>query len=198
MEFKDRRFLLLDLETTGFDEKKHQILEVGMLILENGKIIDSLEIKIKHKEYLVTPGAMKANKIDLLKHDEEAIDTKNAAINILDFLRKNKSEDKFIVVGQNINFDIKFIEEMFLKEWKIKDFRELVSYRVLDIMQLAMIRNLEGKIKLEKQDLDTILNTLEIPIPETRHSAITDCKLEFEVLKKLFEYRKIWRNKDEY
>lgn len=45
MEFKDRRFLLLDLETTGFDEKKHQILEVGMLILENGKIIDSLEIK---------------------------------------------------------------------------------------------------------------------------------------------------------
>lgn len=189
MEFKDRRFLLLDLETTGFDEKKHQILEVGMLILENGKIIDSLEIKIKHKEYLVTLGAMKANKIDLLKHDEEAIDTKNAAINILDFLRKNKSEDKFIVVGQNINFDIKFIEEMFLKEWKIKDFRGLVSYRVLDIMQLAMIRNLEGKIKLEKQDLDTILNTLEIPIPETRHSAITDCKLEFEVLKKLFEYR---------
>ena len=66
--------------------------------------------------------------------DEEAIDTKNAAINILDFLRKNKSEDKFIVVGQNINFDIKFIEEMFLKEWKIKDFRGLVSYRVLDIM----------------------------------------------------------------
>lgn len=132
---------------------------------------------------------MKANKIDLLEHDEQAIDTKNVAINILDFLRKNKSEDKFIVVGQNINFDIKFIEEMFLKEWKIKDFRELVSYRVLDIMQLAMIRNLEGKIKLEKQDLDTILNTLEIPIPETRHSAITDCKLEFEVLKKLFEYR---------
>lgn len=185
MELRDRRFILLDLETTGFDEKKHQILEAGMLILENRKVIDSLEIKIKHKEYLVTPGAMKANKIDLLKHDEEAVDTKNAVTNILEFLRKNKSEDKFIVIGQNINFDIKFIEEMFLKEWKIKEFRELVSYRVLDIMQLAMIRNLEGKINLEKQDLDTILNALEIAIPETRHSAMTDCKLEFEVFKKL-------------
>lgn len=185
MEFKERRFMLVDTETTGFDEKKHQILQIGMLIIDNGEVIDTLEIKIKHKEYLVSPGAMKANKINLVEHDESAIDTKRAAEYILEFLRKNKAEERYITVGQNVNFDIRFLEEMFLKEWKIKEFRELVGYRILDIMQLAMIRNLEGKISLEKQDLDTLLNALEITIQKGRHSAMVDCELELKVLNKL-------------
>ena len=49
-------------------------------------------------------------------------------------------------------------------------------------MQLAMIKNIEGKISLEKQDLDSILKELEIEIPENRHRALTDCYLEFKTM----------------
>ena len=71
---------------------------------------------------------------------------------------------------------------MFLRVYKIKEYRQAISYRSLDIMQLAMIKNIEGKISLEKQDLDSILNELEIEIPENRHRALTDCYLEFKAL----------------
>ena len=71
---------------------------------------------------------------------------------------------------------------MFLRTYKIKEYRQAVSYRTLDIMQLAIIKNIEGKISLEKQDLDSVLKELEIEIPENRHRALTDCYLEFEAL----------------
>ena len=102
----------------------------------------------------------------------------------LSFLNKHKSEsdEGYIVIGQNVAFDIKFLEEMFLRTYKIKEYRQVISYRNLDIMQLAMIKNIEGKISLEKQDLDSILKELEIEIPENRHRALTDCYLEFKAM----------------
>ena len=185
MELRDRRMLLIDSETTGFDPEKHQLLEVGILVLEQGEIINSLNIKLKHKEYVLTAGAMKANKIDIVKHEEYALSAKDACEKILKFLECNYSEEHYLVVGQNVDFDIKFLEKLFLSTYKIKEFRNLVGYRKLDIMQLFLIRNIEGKIKAEKQDLDYMLNTLNIEIPADRHSALTDCFLEYEVLKKL-------------
>lgn len=186
MELKERDKILIDIETTGFNKEKHQILEIGMLILRDDKVVDEFEISVKHPEYLVTVGAMKANKIDLISHDKLAIITKEAVEKILEFLSKNKiQEDGFIVLGQNIQFDIGFLEKLLLKEGKIKEFREFVSYRTIDIMQLAMIRNLENKIALENQNLDYLLQALNIDIPTNRHRALADCYLEFEVYKKL-------------
>ena len=185
MELRDRRALLIDTETTGFDSEKNQLLEVGILVLENGEIISTLNIKIKHKEYTITGKAMATNKINIVEHEKEALDVKEATDEILKFLEENKNSEHYICIGQNIDFDIKFLEKLFLSTYKIKDFRNLVGYRKLDIMQLFLIRNIEGKVKAEKQDLDYILKELDIVIPENRHSALTDCLLEYEVLKKL-------------
>jgi len=186
MELKDRAFALIDTETTGFDEKKHQILEVGILIIKNMKLISELNISIKHKEYTITSSAMEANKIDIVEHEKKAVTQDDAAVAIISFLKEYKfNDDPFIAVGQNIDFDLRFLEAMFLKLGKIKEYRECISYRKLDIMQLALIRNLEGKISIEKQDLDTLLKTLDINIPEDRHRALVDCYLEFEGLSKL-------------
>lgn len=185
MELRDRRALLIDTETTGFDSEKNQLLEVGILVLENGEILSKLNIKIKHKEYTITGKAMATNKINIVEHEKEALEVKEAADEILKFLEENKNSEHYICIGQNIDFDIKFLEKLFLSTYKIKDFRNLVGYRKLDIMQLFLIRNIEGKVKAEKQDLDYILKELDIVIPENRHSALTDCLLEYEALKKL-------------
>ena len=185
MELKKRKMVLIDVETTGLDPERHQLLSVGMLVIENLKIIDKLEINIKHKDYYISPKALKTNKINILEHEEHAIESKQAVEEIIQFLEKNKSDDKFIVLGQNVIFDRNFLEKFFIKEWKIKEYRSLIDYKSLDLMQLSLIRNIEGKIVLEKQDLDTILKTLDICIPETRHSALVDCELEFEVFKRL-------------
>lgn len=189
MELRNRNFILIDTETTGVDEKKHQILELGILVIKDLKVIDKFEVKIKHREYTISAKAMEANKINIIEHEKEALFEKEAAEKILEFLNKHKSENDegYIVIGQNVQFDIKFLEEMFLRAYKIKEYRQAISYRSLDIMQLAMIKNLEGKISLEKQDLDSILKELNIEIPENRHRALTDCHLEFEAMIKLLE-----------
>ena len=75
---------------------------------------------------------------------------------------------------------------MFLRTYKIKEYRQVISYRNLDIMQLAMIKNMERKISLEKQDLDSILKELNIEVPE-RHRALVDCYLEFKAMCKLLK-----------
>ena len=119
----------------------------------------------------------------------QALFEKEAAEKILEFLNKHKGENDegYIVIGQNVAFDIKFLEEMFLRTYKIKEYRQVISYRNLDIMQLAMIKNIEGKISLEKQDLDSILKELNIEVPKKRHRALIDCYLEFKAMCKLLK-----------
>lgn len=187
MELRNRNFILIDTETTGFDKEKNQLLEIGILVIKDLKIVGEFEVKIKHKEYTLTTKAMSANKIDLIEHEKVAVFEKEAAEKILEFLNqyKNEEDEGFIVIGQNVQFDIGFLEAMFLRTYKIKEYRQAVSYRSLDIMQLAMIKNIEGKIELEKQDLDHILTKLNIEIPEKRHRALTDCYLEYETMIKL-------------
>lgn len=186
MELKDRSLLLIDVETTGFDDKKHQILEIGALIIRNMKVVADINILVKHKEYTLTSSAMAANKINIVEHEKDALALEDAGTTLLNFLKEHKdTEERYIAIGQNVDFDLRFLEAMFLKIYKIKEYREYVSYRKLDIMQVALIKNLESKIKIEKQDLDTLLKTLDIYILDDRHRALTDCYLEFEVLKKL-------------
>ena len=112
MELRDRNFILVDTETTGFDEKKHQILEVGILVIKDLKVVGEFEVKIKHNEYTITSKAMQANKINILEHEKEAVFENEATEKILKFLNKHKSEsdEGYIVIGQNVQFDIKFLK----------------------------------------------------------------------------------------
>lgn len=182
----NRRFILIDTETTGFDYKKHQLLEIGILILENLEVIDTIDIKIKHKEYLVTPQALEHNKIDIKEHNKIGITEEKACELILERLNEHKIDDKgFIVIGQNVDFDINFLQSMFYRNNKAEEFRQVVSYRKLDLMQLGLIKTLEGKINLESQALDHMMEKLNIEMVENRHRATVDCYLELEVLKKL-------------
>ena len=107
-----------------------------MLVIKNMEIVDKLEVKVKHKEYVISEGAMEANKINILEHNKQAIEEKEAAELILKFLNDNKSEEEegYIVIGQNIGFDIKFLEAMFLRCYLIKEYRKVISYRNLDEM----------------------------------------------------------------
>ena len=93
MELRDRNFILIDTETTGFDEKKHQILEVGILVIKDLKVIDEFEVKIKHREYTITAKAMEVNNINIVEHEKEALFEKEATERMLEFLNKHKCEN---------------------------------------------------------------------------------------------------------
>ncbi|MEG0908751.1 MAG: 3'-5' exonuclease [Bacilli bacterium] len=188
MLLNERQFILLDTETTGFNYKKHQILEIGILVIEEMKVKDIIDIKVKHKDYNITIDALEHNKIDLKEHDKIGITEEDACKEIHKKLKEHMNSDKgYIIIGQNVDFDISFMQEMFNRNNMYKEFREVISYRKLDLMQLGLIKTLEGKIDLESQSLDHMMEKLDVTMVENRHRAIIDCGLEFEVLKKLLK-----------
>lgn len=128
---------------------------------------------------------MEINQIDILSHEKDAIDDSQACEKILNFLERNSNGEHYISLGQNISFDLKFLDQMFLKNGKIKELKQLLGYRTLDIMQIALLRNLEGYIELEKQDLDSIIKALGMEYPDCRHHALADCIAEYRVFTNL-------------
>lgn len=187
MELKDRGFIVVDTETTGLDAEKNQILEVAILVVKNFEPVDCFNIKIKHREYTVSTRAMEVNKIDLVEHEKLAYTEKEASERIINFLSDHKEEQGLIVVGQNVQFDLKFIENMLWRSYKTKEWREIISYRTFDLMSLSFIRNIEGKIKLEKQDLDSIIAAIGLESDSERHTAMGDCELTYEAMIKLLK-----------
>ena len=59
-------FWLVDTETTGLYADKNQMIEVGMMAIDDDmRILSSDAFFIKHKEYTIDAKALKVNRIDL-------------------------------------------------------------------------------------------------------------------------------------
>lgn len=128
---------------------------------------------------------MESNGIKLVEHEEEAIEASKAVNKIIEVLNEYGEDKGLIPIGQNVDFDLRFLNKLFYSNGRIADYNRLISYRKLDLMQVALIKNLEGKIELEKLDLDSILKCLGIEYEGARHRALIDCRLEYEALVKL-------------
>lgn len=185
-------FLLLDTETGGLDSHKNSLLSMYAAIVsrdENGNmtIHSELDIKVKpdnNGPYNVTAGAMKVNKIDLSKHDTEALCLTEASKALYSFIHhaSNGGENKLIPIGHNVKFDISFITNQLLKEslWN-----NHVSYHSLDTVTLALALKIQGKLPKNTQlSLGRLAKTLNIEIDKTElHTAKYDALLCMEAAK---------------
>ena len=190
-------YALIDTETTGLDPQKNQLLEVGIIVFnEDLKSCDFEVIPIKHKECVVSAKAMEVNGIDLIEHEKTAYDENQACDMILNFLSNVEYDQKYIFAGQNCPFDRAFIEEMFKRNGKIKEWNSLVDYHSLDLMGLAIGESLKGNLQFDDYKLDTISSALNVPKPAdfkylnsddvvihtNRHRALYDCLLELNCI----------------
>lgn len=99
-----RELIVLDIETTGLDEKKNSIIEIAAVLLKDNKIIDKFDTLIKlPKNEIITPtiqvltGITKED-LDNAKEFEEIKDELTAFVG-----------DK-PVIGHNISFDLDFLK----------------------------------------------------------------------------------------
>lgn len=150
-----KKYIVYDVETGGLHKDQHSLLTAYFKIIDqNFNPLDSLSLKIKPSDgtYHVTSGALKVNKIDLVKHNNEAITTEEARPKLIAFLSKHSAsgEAKLTPVGHNVSFDEGFVEGL-LENPKMgmsgKDTWEMyVSYRRLDTSSLAEALRLRGVI----------------------------------------------------
>lgn len=143
-EIIGQKLLSLDIETTGLNIGQHDILSVGMIVVDTDKVgkkpkledLPHLHIAIKHEEICGNLYALNMNR-DLIEgivkgHVDGAkllcvIKAGNA---IVEFLDTHFGKNKITVIGKNAAaFDIPFIESRFWMTLGDKRFR----HRVLDV-----------------------------------------------------------------
>jgi DNA polymerase III epsilon subunit-like protein len=184
------KFLIYDCETGGLHSSEHSLLTIygGVFTFDNGKFTLQSEIDLKIKpndgeSYNVTPGALLVNKIDLVKHDKEAVSINEAARLWYNFLFQESCDgaNKLIRVGHNEPFDNGFVVNNLLKE---SIWRKFTDYHTIDTVSLARGLKLKGRLpKGQKLNLAALAKFLEVPSNESDlHTAKGDTHLCARVL----------------
>ncbi|WP_311376699.1 type I-E CRISPR-associated endoribonuclease Cas2e [Anaerococcus lactolyticus] len=160
-----KAYIIIDLETTGLDPINDRIIEIGAIkIGKENKEYSSIiwqDIKLSEKISNITG----ISDEDIKKGKDE----KNAINEFIDFI----GEDT--LVGYNINFDIKFINESLKRQEKPK-----IKNMTYDVMQY--VKN--DKLFLKNYKLETVIKEYGIN-KNVPHRALEDVKIIQKLIAKL-------------
>lgn len=178
-ELKKSKLAFVDLETTGLDPSKHEIIEIGCLIAkprENGRgwdVASELELKVK-PQHLETaePEALRVNGYndgDWLFAPDLASAMKTLAEEI----------DDAIVVAQNVTFDWSFLERAFTSTKTDPN----IFYHKMDLASMAYGKLFQRE-NFQKITLRGLCDYFQVKNSDA-HSALADTRASFEVFQKL-------------
>ncbi len=182
------RLLFVDTETGGLDADKHSLLSVAVLVWENMKIIDSLELLINDGKLFVTEEALAINKIDIKKHKKSAISPSEAIAQLLIFINKHFPQQREITLaGHNVQFDLSFLKILFSQNKK--DFSKFFSHRIVDTSSILHYLYLAGHLKQRAISSDEAFELFDIKV-EGRHTALGDAVATAKLFNKLLHHTK--------
>lgn len=180
--------IVVDIETSGVDPRKHSILSIGAIdfkqpenqFYEECYIFEGAEI---------SPEALAINGFT----ENEIKDPKKKSLEeiIKLFIEWITPIENKILAGHNTFFDLEFLRHSFLRyniDWKL-------GHRIIDLHSICFAhclqKNIPIPIKNGRTDLnlDKILNYVGLPDEPKPHNALTGAKLEAEALARLI-YKK--------
>ncbi len=176
MEFTKRPLAITDIETTGFDAGLHEILEIGLVLVDQKsfKVLDEWVIKVKPKK--IRTAAAKALKVaGYNKLDWVGAVSLKEAMEI--YAKKTKNA---IFLAQNSFFDWSFISEAF-KETGIEDHTD---YHRIDLFSIgwSKAKKLPGLRDFTLKDMCEYFDIEPEPRP---HRALNGAQKALGVLKAL-------------
>ncbi|MBI3299105.1 MAG: 3'-5' exonuclease [Elusimicrobia bacterium] len=175
-----------DTETTGLDYKTHEAFQLAFIIEIDGKVVCEKNIKLRP----VRPQNADAKALEVTKKTlpelaayppraagfKEFIDTLAQHVDRFDKL------DKFVWVGQNPEFDVRFVRAFF-EEHGDKYYGSWFDSRPADLISLAVACKMKGLIKPENFKLATLADQFGIKFDA--HDALADVRATREVWGKL-------------
>lgn len=191
--------IVLDIEASGLHTGKCGIWQIGAIDLENTNNYFLQEGKIDDTD-IVEEGALKVTgKTEEELRDKNKQSQKKLILNCLEWIKTCKEK---LILGQNIGWDLNFIQNKCRDYGIMKEFREALGQRGMDLHTTAQNKYFQiyKKYLLKEKgssdmNLTCVLKFCGIPdnrirmkegvITEvekegTTHSALEDCKLEGE------------------
>lgn len=174
MGYKGRSLAVVDVETTGHDERVHEILEIGLLVVrpDSFEVLDTGNWKIKpHTIQNAVPAALERNGYN--ERDwKDAVELKDV---MPTFSEKTRGA---IFTAFNVSFDWAFIHEAFRKT----GVPNLMDYHRFDVLTLAW--GMAGE-KLEWLNLKSVSEFFNVPPEPDVHRAINGAETALAVMKKI-------------
>lgn len=173
---RKHNFAFIDIETTGLNLIRHEIIEIGCVIAGRDLgVIEEFELKIKPERIEnADPAALKVNHYDA--SDWKGAQSLENAMKI--FSEKVKG---CIMVGHNIAFDAGFLEYAFNKIGTANT----MHYHRLDTVSIAWAK-LHHNPEIEHFSLREMCERFDIK-NERAHTALSDARATYLLYKKLME-----------
>ncbi len=181
----NKDILILDIEATGVDFNKHELIEIGALLLDKKTLREkkSFESFIKPKRWADRePEAMAVNKISW--------DELKKALSLKTVLRQFEATfgTNVIIAPYGTILDTAMLRVGYKQCRMIYPF----DYHVFDIWPLAYTYMAKHKLLINKErfsgfSLDDVAQHFNITPPNDRHTALADCRLEAAVLRCLIK-----------
>jgi DNA polymerase-3 subunit epsilon len=154
------KMVILDLETTGGRAKYHRVIEIGLLVIENGRLIDTWQSFI-NPETIVPSFIQKLTGIK-----PNMVNNAPIFAEIADKLH-DKLENRTLV-AHNARFDYSFLKSEFS--------RIGVNYNTKPLCSVKLSRNLYPQFN--RHGLSEIIKRFELRI-ENRHRALDDAQMVY-------------------
>lgn len=157
-------YVAIDLETTGVNPVKDQILEIGALKVVDGEVIDT------YKKFICVTCEISPYIVELTGITQEMSKTGIAEEQALDEI--TKFCEGFVLLGHNIRFDYSFLKAKAVK------YKKSIANDVIDTLKIA-----RKKLKeLESRSLSYLCEYYQIP-PKVSHRAFDDAESTMKIYK---------------
>jgi DNA polymerase-3 subunit alpha len=159
----------LDVETTGLDSIKNDVIQLACVPSINGTIsAKTFNQFCQPTDWSsIDSQALRVNNLTI--GDLKKFQTADKLVNSLIYFLK-QFNTKFTIAGYNCDFDRNFIASLFKKVGKEREFAELFSSDIRDLYKRAKL--LKSQLPTQNLKLATLCGHFEIPI--NAHDALSD------------------------
>ena len=172
------KYIVIDTETTGLDPKRHEMLSLGAIVMIDGVITETMDIKIRADISRADSKALEVNGYSERKW-KYAVSSFRGFCLIRDFFYRHQDG---VLVGHNVQFDIKFLRALSARWQSDDNGLILMPYPYIDTMDLA--RAALVPYGLQSVSLDNICEFLGWK-RRAAHTALSDCEDCIRLLRSL-------------
>lgn len=188
------KLLWLDVETTGLNKEKCDIIQLAGIIVIDGEEKERFNLHAQPINWEnIEPTSFEKTGMTLEKLKELPMPQEMYMkfVSILNkYINPYDRDDKFYIAGHNVRFDLEFLNNFFIKMGN-KYFGSYFYYHTVDLLALVTILHTAGLINLSTFKLGDIARYLDIHVDGDLHDAQTDidltrkcfCKLVKEYIK---------------
>lgn len=172
-----KKALYFDVETTGLNPWRNDIIQLACLVEINGEIKEEFETKIRPFDFdNIDQKALDIHgyKVEQLREFPHPMEVHKKLTDLLGkYVNKFDKSDKFAPAGYNVRFDADFLQNFFKKN-DDKYYGSWFNWRYIDPMYTLYMMDYERRLALPDYKLQTVCTHLGIGIDA--HDALSDIR----------------------